>query len=114
VAKMFDIAMARPDPRSFRQPGAPFLRAEFAPAVAYGVDLVCAASAGPLKKWGCKSVASIESGKWIDPAKIGFQSEIVTVNDVLTANPGWPIPTPTGRAGWCACGPPMPPRQVQC
>lgn len=36
---------------------------------------------------GGKSVATVESGKWVGPAKIGFDAEIVAVNDNLTANP---------------------------
>ncbi|MBI1220330.1 MAG: glycine cleavage system protein H [Rhodobacteraceae bacterium] len=34
-----------------------------------------------------KSCATIESGKWVGPAKVAFDSEIVAVNDDLTANP---------------------------
>lgn len=34
-----------------------------------------------------KSVATVESGKWVGPAKIGFDVEIVAVNDNLVANP---------------------------
>ncbi|MCB1391352.1 MAG: glycine cleavage system protein H [Rhodobacteraceae bacterium] len=36
---------------------------------------------------GGKSVATVESGKWVGPAKIGFDVEIVGVNDNLTENP---------------------------
>lgn len=36
---------------------------------------------------GGKSVATIESGKWVGPAKIGFDVEIVAVNDTLSATP---------------------------
>lgn len=36
---------------------------------------------------GGKSVATVESGKWVGPAKIGFDVEIVAVNDTLTENP---------------------------
>ena len=36
---------------------------------------------------GGKSVATIESGKWVGPAKIGFDVEIVGVNDILTVTP---------------------------
>lgn len=36
---------------------------------------------------GGKSVATVESGKWVGPAKIGFDVEIVAVNDNLTENP---------------------------
>jgi glycine cleavage system H protein len=34
-----------------------------------------------------KSIATVESGKWVGPAKVGFTAEIVAVNDDLTANP---------------------------
>ncbi len=34
-----------------------------------------------------KSVATVESGKWVGPAKIGFESEIVATNDVLVETP---------------------------
>jgi len=46
-----------------------------------------------------KSVATIESGKWVGPAKIGFLSEIVAVNDVLTGNPKL-ANTDTYGQGW--------------
>ena len=34
-----------------------------------------------------KSCATIESGKWVGPAKIAFDAEIVAVNDTLSENP---------------------------
>ncbi|MCB1429030.1 MAG: glycine cleavage system protein H, partial [Nitratireductor sp.] len=34
-----------------------------------------------------KSCAFIESGKWVGPAKIAFDAEIVAVNDTLSENP---------------------------
>ncbi|MCB6176608.1 glycine cleavage system protein H [Rhodobacter sp. Har01] len=34
-----------------------------------------------------KSVATVESGKWVGPAKIGFDVEIVAVNDILSETP---------------------------
>ncbi len=34
-----------------------------------------------------KSCATVESGKWVGPAKLGFDAEIVAVNDDLTATP---------------------------
>ncbi|MEZ5801241.1 MAG: glycine cleavage system protein H [Nitratireductor sp.] len=34
-----------------------------------------------------KSCATIESGKWVGPAKIAFDAEIVAVNDTLSGNP---------------------------
>ncbi len=61
---------------------------------------------------GGKSVATVESGKWVGPAKIGFDVEIVAVNDNLVANPklantdtygeGWMVrvkPVEAGAAG---------------
>ena len=36
---------------------------------------------------GGKSVATVESGKWVGPAKIGFDAEIIAVNDDLSAAP---------------------------
>jgi len=32
-------------------------------------------------------VATVESGKWVGPAKIGFDVEIIGVNDNLVADP---------------------------
>ncbi|MCX7889032.1 MAG: glycine cleavage system protein H [Rhodobacteraceae bacterium] len=46
-----------------------------------------------------KSVATVESGKWVGPAKIGFDAEIVAVNEDLTANPKL-ANTDTYGAGW--------------
>ena len=34
-----------------------------------------------------KSCATVESGKWVGPAKLGFDAEIVAVNDNLSGNP---------------------------
>lgn len=48
---------------------------------------------------GGKSVATVESGKWVGPAKIGFNVEIVAVNDNLTANPKL-ANTDTYGEGW--------------
>ena len=48
---------------------------------------------------GGKSVATVESGKWVGPAKIGFDVEIVAVNDNLTANPKL-ANTDTYGQGW--------------
>lgn len=48
---------------------------------------------------GGKSVATIESGKWVGPAKIGFDAEIVAVNDVLGGNPKL-ANTDTYGQGW--------------
>jgi glycine cleavage system H protein len=34
-----------------------------------------------------KSCATVESGKWVGPAKIAFNAEVVEVNDALIATP---------------------------
>lgn len=46
-----------------------------------------------------KSCATVESGKWVGPAKLGFDAEIVAVNDDLTATPTL-ANTDTYGAGW--------------
>lgn len=48
---------------------------------------------------GGKSVATIESGKWVGPAKIGFDAEIVAVNEVLGGTPKL-ANTDTYGQGW--------------
>lgn len=62
-----------------------------------GMTMIATAMAGPLvaftaKKVGKsiaagKSCATVESGKWVGPAKLGFDAEITAVNDNLVANP---------------------------
>lgn len=62
-----------------------------------GMTMVAIAMAGKLvaftaKKAGKtiaagKSCATIESGKWVGPAKLGFTAEIVAVNDNLSGEP---------------------------
>jgi glycine cleavage system H protein len=62
-----------------------------------GMTMVATAMAGKLvaftaKKAGKtiaagKSCATIESGKWVGPAKLGFDAEIVAVNDNLSGDP---------------------------
>ena len=46
-----------------------------------------------------KSVATVESGKWVGPAKIGFEAEITETNEDLTANPSL-ANSDTYGAGW--------------
>lgn len=46
-----------------------------------------------------KSCATIESGKWVGPAKIAFDAEIAEVNDALTGNPKLANSAPYGE-GW--------------
>jgi glycine cleavage system H protein len=46
-----------------------------------------------------KSCATVESGKWVGPAKIAFDAELVETNDALVANPRLANSDPYG-AGW--------------
>lgn len=65
--------------------------------VTLGMTAVAAAMAGQIvaftpKKAGRsvergKSCATIESGKWVGPAKIAFDAEVVEANAALVANP---------------------------
>ena len=65
--------------------------------VTLGMTAVAAGMAGQLvaftpKKAGRsvdagKSCATVESGKWVGPAKIAFNAEVVEVNDALIATP---------------------------
>jgi glycine cleavage system H protein len=57
-----------------------------------------AKKAGKAIKAG-KSCATIESGKWVGPAKLGFDAEIVAVNDTLTGDPKLANSDPYGE-GW--------------
>ncbi len=61
---------------------------------------------------GGKSVATVESGKWVGPAKIAFDAEIVTVNDELVANPKL-ANTDTYGAGWMVKIKPVDPAAAQ-
>ena len=87
--------------------------------VTLGMTTVAAAMAGPLvaftpKKAGRsveagKSCATVESGKWVGPAKIAFAAEVVEINDALDDNPklansdpygeGWMVKVKPGRLG---------------
>jgi glycine cleavage system H protein len=77
--------------------------------VTVGMTAVAAAMAGQLvaytpKKAGRpvqagKSCATIESGKWVGPAKIAFDAEVVEINDALAADPKLANADPYG-AGW--------------
>ncbi len=77
--------------------------------VTVGMTAVAAAMAGLLvaftpKKAGRsvqagKSCATIESGKWVGPAKIAFDADITEVNAGLAANPKLANSDPYG-AGW--------------
>ena len=46
-----------------------------------------------------KSCATVESGKWVGPAKLGFNAEIVESNDELSGSPAL-ANTDTYGAGW--------------
>ncbi|MEX3007562.1 glycine cleavage system protein H [Hoeflea sp. TYP-13] len=77
--------------------------------VTLGMTAVAAAMAGPLvaftpKKVGRsvkegKSCATVESGKWVGPAKIAFAAEVVEVNDELSGDPKLANADPYGK-GW--------------
>ncbi|MHA1554315.1 MAG: glycine cleavage system protein H, partial [Alphaproteobacteria bacterium] len=79
--------------------------------VTLGMTSVAAALAGPLvaftpKKVGRsvkagKSCATIESGKWVGPAKVAFDAEVLEVNETLVADPKSGDGDPYG-AGWLA------------
>jgi glycine cleavage system H protein len=77
--------------------------------VTLGMTAVAAAMAGQLvaftaKKVGRKvdagkSCATVESGKWVGPAKIAFDAEVVEVNDALVGTPKSANADPYGE-GW--------------
>ena len=77
--------------------------------VTLGMTAVAAAMAGQLvaftaKKAGRKvdegkSCATVESGKWVGPAKIAFNAEVAEVNDTLVGNPKLANADPYGE-GW--------------
>ena len=46
-----------------------------------------------------KSFATIESGKWVGPARAGFAGVVVTINEALMARPNIANADPYG-AGW--------------
>ncbi len=74
-----------------------------------GMTAVAAAMAGQLvaftpRKAGRgvqagKSCATIESGKWVGPAKVAFDAEVVETNDAVVANPKLANADPYGT-GW--------------
>lgn len=45
------------------------------------------------------SIATIESSKWVGPARVVFDGVITKANDALSANPAWLAEDPYG-AGW--------------
>lgn len=74
-----------------------------------GMTAVAAAMAGQLVAFtpkkagksigGGKSCATVESGKWVGPAKIAFDAEILEANDDLSGDPKQANADPYG-AGW--------------
>ncbi len=78
-------------------------------SVTLGMTAVAAAMAGQLvaftprkagrKVEAGKSCATIESGKWVGPAKVAFDAEVVAVNDALVASPRIANADPYGE-GW--------------
>ena len=77
--------------------------------VTVGMTAVAAAMAGTMvaftpkrvgrKVRAGKSCATIESGKWVGPAKIAFEAEVVEVNEELQATPALASGDSYG-AGW--------------
>jgi glycine cleavage system H protein len=77
--------------------------------VRLGMTAVATAMAGQLvaftpKKAGRKveagkSCATVESGKWVGPAKAAFEAAVVQVNEELVANPALANEDPYGK-GW--------------
>ena len=79
--------------------------------VIIGMTMVAAAMAGELVAFTAKkagktvkagrSCATVESGKWVGPAKIAFEAEVVENNAELNANPKLANSDPYGD-GWMA------------
>src|SRR3972149_3538763 len=77
--------------------------------VTLGMTTVEAAMAGPLVAFtpkkpgrsvdGGKSCATVESGKWVGPAKIAFPAEVLEINEALSNNPKLATTDPYGE-GW--------------
>jgi glycine cleavage system H protein len=98
-----------PDELLYDVPNNMWYREEADGTVTLGMTAVALALAGQLvavtpRKAGRsvqagKSCATIESGKWVGPAKIAFDGEVVAVNDDLVANPKLANADPYG-AGW--------------
>ena len=78
-------------------------------SVTLGMTAVAAAMAGQLvaftprkagrKVEAGKSCATIEYGKWVGPAKVAFDAEVLAVNDALVASPRVANSDPYGE-GW--------------
>lgn len=86
-----------PDELLYDVPNNMWYREEADGTVVAGMTAVALALAGQLvavtpRKAGRavqagKSCATIESGKWVGPAKIAFDGEVTAVNDALVASP---------------------------
>ena len=98
-----------PDELFYDVPNNMWYREESEGTVVTGMTMVAVALAGQLvavtpKKAGRpvqagKSCATIESGKWVGPAKIAFDGEVVAVNDSLVAEPKLANTDPY-QSGW--------------
>lgn len=98
-----------PDELQYDVPNNLWYREEGDGTFTVGMTMIATGMAGALvaftaKKVGKtieagKSVATVESGKWVGPAKIGFDVEIVAVNDILVETPTL-ANTDTYGAGW--------------
>lgn len=98
-----------PDDLFYDVPNNLWYRAEGDGTFTVGMTMIATGMAGALVAFtakkvgktiaGGKSVATVESGKWVGPAKIGFDAEIVGINDELVANPKL-ANTDTYGAGW--------------
>lgn len=111
-----------PDDLQYDVPNNLWYRAEGDGTFTVGMTMIATGMAGALVAFtakkvgktieGGKSVATVESGKWVGPAKIGFDAEIVAVNDELTATPKL-ANTDTYGAGWMVRVKPVDPSVVQ-
>ncbi|NNN16462.1 MAG: glycine cleavage system protein GcvH [Acidimicrobiaceae bacterium] len=73
---------------------------DVAQSMAKSIISVTAKGAGKAVKRG-KSLATVESGKWVGPVPSPVEGEIVAVNESLFANPGLLNSDPYGD-GWIA------------
>lgn len=98
-----------PDELLYDVPNNMWYRDENDGTVVAGMTMVAVALAGQLvaitpKKIGRKvqagkSCATVESGKWVGPAKVAFDAEVVQINEQLVADPTIANQDPYG-AGW--------------
>ena len=98
-----------PDDLFYDVPNNLWYRAETDGTFTVGMTMIATGMAGQLVAFtakkvgktveGGKSVATVESGKWVGPAKIGFDVEIVAVNETLVGTPKL-ANTDTYGEGW--------------